>query len=151
FEVIKNSVAQIWEIRLRPHPGLVFRLKYRLRSLVIIFLAGLLFLTGIFLEGFQVILGEYIEEIWHGWGLILNKVIIVILFGGVVSIWFTCLYRVLTAGRPKLKTAFSGGLFTTVLFTIGKWILTLMLSKSNISSIYGASGSTVLIMLFVFY
>src|SRR5690606_24074626 len=59
FDVIKNSLGQIWEIRIRPHSGLIFRLKYRLRSLVIIFLAGILFFAGLFMEGLQAVIGNY--------------------------------------------------------------------------------------------
>lgn len=151
FDVIKNSLGQIWEIRIRPHSGLVFRLKYRIRSLVIIFLAGILFFAGLFLEGLQAILGNYIDELWGTGGIFLNRVLNEIVFVIFVSIWFACLFRFLTVGRPKWKISFFGGFFTAILFTIGKWILGFLLINSNISKLYGASGSTVLIMLFVFY
>lgn len=151
FDVIKNSLGQIWEIRIRPHSGFIFRLKYRIRSLVIIFLAGILFFAGLFLEGLQALLGNYIDELWGTGGLFLNRLLNEIVFVIFVSIWFACLFRFLTVGRPKWKIAFAGGSFTAILFTIGKWILGFLLINSNISLLYGASGSTVLIMLFVFY
>ena len=151
FDVIKNSLGQIWEIRIRPHPGFVFRLKYRIRSLVIIFLAGILFFAGLFLEGFQAILGNYIDEFWSTGGIFLNRILNELVFVIFVSIWFACLFRFLTVGRPKWKIALFGGFFTAILFTIGKWVLGFLLINSNISMLYGASGSTVLIMLFVFY
>jgi membrane protein len=69
----------------------------------------------------------------------------------VVSIWFTVLFRFLTIGRPRWNIAFGGALFTAVLFNLGKWILGYLLVQSNIGIIYGASGSMVLILLFVFY
>lgn len=151
FEVIKNSLGQIWEIRIRPHSGFMFRLQYRLRSLIIISLAGLLFFAVLFTEGIQAVLGQYIDSIWMGAGLIFTRLINEIVFVIVVCIWFACLFRFLTAGRPKWHLALKGGLFTALLFTLGKWILGFLLINSNISTIYGTSGSTVLIMLFVFY
>lgn len=151
FEVIKNSLGQIWEIRIRPHSGFMFRLQYRLRSLIIISLAGLLFFAVLFTEGIQAILGQYIDSIWMGAGLIFTRFVNEIVFVIVVCIWFACLFRFLTAGRPKWHLALKGGLFTALLFTLGKWILGFLLTNSNISTIYGTSGSTVLIMLFVFY
>lgn len=151
FEVIKNSLGQIWEIRIRPHSGFMFRLQYRLRSLIIISLAGLLFFAVLFTEGIQAVLGQYIDSIWMGAGLIFTRFINEIVFVIVVCIWFACLFRFLTAGRPKWHLALKGGLFTALLFTLGKWILGFLLINSNISTIYGTSGSTVLIMLFVFY
>ena len=151
FEVIKDSLTQIWEIRIRPHPGFFFSLQYRLRSLVIITLAGLLFFAVLFSEGIQAIMGVYIDSFWMGAGLIFNRLVNQIVFVIVVCIWFATLFRFLTAGRPAWHLAIKGGLFTAVLFTIGKWILSSLLTYSNISTIYGASGSTVLILLFVFY
>lgn len=151
FDVIKNSLGQIWEIRIRPHSGFIFRLKYRIRSLVIIFLAGVLFFAGLFLEGLQAILGNYIDELWGTGGVFLNRILNEVVFVIFVSIWFACLFRFLTVGRPKWKIALLGGFFTAILFTIGKWMLGFLLINSNISTLYGASGSMVLIMLFVFY
>lgn len=151
FDVIKNSLGQIWEIRIRPHSGLVFRLKYRIRSLVVIYIAGILFFVGLFLEGLQAILGDYIDELWGSGGILLNRVVNELVFVLFVSIWFACLFRFLTVGRPKWKIALGGGCFTAILFTIGKWVLGFMLIQSNVGALYGGSGSTVLIMLFVFY
>jgi membrane protein len=57
----------------------------------------------------------------------------------------------LANGHPSWKVSITGGLFTAVLFTAGKLILGAMLTLSNVKTIFGASGSFVLILLFVFY
>jgi membrane protein len=151
FEVIKNSLGQIWDIRVIPKPGIGFRLKYRLRSLIVIFLAGALFLAGLMLESFQAIMGNYIDQIWKGGGWFFNRVINELVFVAALTIWLAFLFRFLTVGRPNWKISLAGAFFTAILFTFGKWILGYLLIGSNISTIYGASGSIVLIMLFVFY
>ena len=151
FAVIKNSLDQIWGIRIRPHSGMIFKLKNRGRSLFIILLAGLLFFLGLFIEGFQVIFAHHMDEIWQGSGAFFIKLANELVFVIIVTIWFTNLFRFLTAGRPKFTHALAGGLFTAVLFTIGKITLRYLMGLSNVSTIYGASGSTVLILLFVFY
>lgn len=151
FEVIKNSLGQIWDIRVIPKPGIGFRLKYRLRSLIVIFLAGVLFLAGLVLESFQAIMGNYIDQIWNGGGWFFNRVINELVFVAALTIWLAFLFRFLTVGRPNWKISLAGAFFTAILFTFGKWILGYLLIGSNISTIYGASGSMVLIMLFVFY
>jgi len=151
FEVIKNSLGQIWDIRVMPKPGIGFRLKYRLRSLIVIFLAGALFIAGLVLESFQAIMCNYIDQIWGGGGWFFNRLINELVFVVALTIWLAFLFRFLTAGRPTWKISLIGAFFTAILFTIGKWILGYLLIGSNISTIYGASGSMVLIMLFVFY
>ncbi|MEO6722700.1 MAG: YhjD/YihY/BrkB family envelope integrity protein, partial [Ferruginibacter sp.] len=69
----------------------------------------------------------------------------------IVWIWFTILFRYLPDGKPKWKIAFTGGLLTSILFNIGKTILTSLLPNSNIGAVYGTSASIVLLLLFVFY
>jgi len=151
FSVIKNSLNQLWKIRVKRHPGFLFYLKLRGRSLLVILLAGFLFIMGIFVESIQAILGNYFYYLGPRAGNFLNGFINEILFIMVVTIWFSIIFRFLADGRPQWKAAFAGGLFTSLLFSIGKVILKTALSMSNISNIYGASGSIVLILLFVFY
>jgi membrane protein len=151
FSVIESSLNQIWMIRLNPGGGLRVTLKRRLRSVVVIVVAGILFIAGLFTEGAQAILGNYIELLFPDTGKLLNSLINEVIFIAIVIIWFTCLFRFLTEGRPLLKIAFAGGILTGILFDLGKMIVSWGLSRSNIGTIYGASGSIVLTMLFVFY
>ena len=106
---------------------------------------------GFAVYSMQAILGEYINYLGPRAGNFLNGAVNELIFVAVVTTWFSIIFRFLTDGRPKWKAALSGGFFTAVLFSFGKVILKTALSLSNISNIYGASGSMVLILLFVFY
>ncbi|HET7896142.1 MAG TPA: YhjD/YihY/BrkB family envelope integrity protein, partial [Flavisolibacter sp.] len=66
-------------------------------------------------------------------------------------IWFAIMFRYLADVRPNWKTVFAGAVFTGILFTIGRIILHALLIGSNINTLYGASASVVLLLLFVFY
>ncbi|MEJ7558737.1 MAG: YihY/virulence factor BrkB family protein [Pedobacter sp.] len=151
FNVIKNSMDQIWSIGISDESGFLFRLKLRARSMVIILLAGMLFLTGFMTDSIQAFIGGYINNSVPTFARIFFIVLNQLLFILIVTTWFTVLFRFLTNGRPKWIAAVRGGLLTGILFTIGKYILRIMLPLSGIGNIYGASGSIVLIMLFVFY
>ncbi len=151
FNVIKNSMDQIWSIGLNDKLGILFTLKLRARSMIIILLAGILFFVGLVTDSIQAFIGTYINTAAPTFAKIFLSVLNQTLFVIIVTIWFTVLFRFLTNGRPSWKTAIRGGLLTGILFTLGKFILRIMLPLSNIGSIYGASGSIILIMLFVFY
>lgn len=150
FTVIKSSMDQIWTIGIKPHASIMFSLKLRARSMVIILLAGILFLVGLLTDSIQIYIASYLNDS-PNLGRVLLGVLNQVLFIGIVMIWFSVLFRFLTNGRPSWRSSFFGGLLTSILFTIGKYILRIMLPLSNIGSIYGTSGSIVLIMLFVFY
>ena len=151
FLVIEDSLNQIWKIRIKHEVSFMFKMKRRFRSLVIIGLAGLLFIVGLVAEGIQTFLGTYIEVIFTRWAWLFDSILNETIFVLIVTIWFTVLFRYLTEGRPVWRIALAGGLLTSVLFTVGKMIVNWGLSQSNIGTIYGASGSVILIQLFVFY
>ncbi|TZF85056.1 YihY/virulence factor BrkB family protein [Pedobacter sp. BS3] len=151
FNIIKNSLEQIWKIALRGKKSFAYTLKSRATSIVILILAGFLFVITLLTESIRTLFGNYVEQLWPVAGKLLNGIANEILFLATVLIWFTVLFRMLTNGRPQWKICFAGGALTAFLFTIGKYIVRYLLALSNIGTIYGTSGSVVLIMLFVFY
>lgn len=151
FNVIKNSMDQIWSIGKKDHAGIMFTMKLRARSMIIILLAGLLLMIGFLADIIQDFIAIYLNNTAPTFGKFFLIVLNQLLFIAIVMTWFTVLFRFLTNGRPTWKTALRGGILTAVLFTIGKNILRILLPLSGIGNIYGTSGSIVLIMLFVFY
>ncbi len=151
FSVIKNSLDQIWSIGLNEKMGILFNLKLRGRSMIIILLAGILFFVGLLTDSIQAFIGTYLNPAAPTFGKIFLSILNELVFIIIVTTWFTVLFRFLTNGRPSWRMAIKGGLLTGILFTIGKHILRIMLPLSNIGTVYGASGSIVLVMLFVFY
>jgi membrane protein len=151
FSVIKNTINDIWDIQLREKTGFIYKMKMRVRSLAVIVIAGILFLLGILLDSVEVLGSNFIDSIWQGGGRFfksgMNQVVGVV----IVTSWFIILFRYLADARPTWKVSLVGGLLTGILFSIGKVVLAYLMSTSNIGTIYGASGSIVLVLLFVFY
>lgn len=151
FNVIKNSVEQIWNIGMNEKASFLFTLKIRGRSMIIILLAGILFFVGLVTDSLQAFVSTYLNNTSPNFGKWILWALNQTLFTLIVTTWFTVLFRFLTNARPSWKISMQGGLLTGILFTLGKYVLRIMLPLSNIENIYGASGSIVLVMLFVFY
>src|SRR4051794_34257125 len=151
FHVVRSSVNDLWCIKVEQHAGIGYFFKMRLKSVIVILLSGLLLLVQLLASGLQALLREYINEIWSGYNSLLFRVITQVVFIIIVSCWFTMLFKYLANAHPDWKTALTGGIFTGILFTIGKIILGVLLTFSNLKTIFGATGSFVLILLFVFY
>lgn len=151
FDVIKNSLNQIWNIRVKPHPGILFNLKLRARSLVVILLVGILVLIGLLSEGLEALFGKNMDELFPGEGKLFQGAAAEVIAGIILTIWLIILFRFLADGRPTWTSAIFGGLFTGILLTAGKLVIKWLLSYSNIETLYGTSGSIVLLLLFVFY
>jgi membrane protein len=151
FIIINGSLNQLWKIRVMVKRSIWFSLGNRMRSIFVILIAGVLFMIGLLIEAFQAFMGKYIDEIRPGMAIYFNGVLSHIISIVIVTAWFAFLFHFLPDGQPKWKVTLVGALITSLLFTAGKLILRWLLFHSNISKLYGASGSLVLLLLFVFY
>jgi membrane protein len=142
FSVIKGSLNQLWNLRLKTDNGVLFVLLQRVKSLVVIILAGVLVFVVVALEekgrsaGSQSLPGRLI----HNGPSILASMT-----------WFIGVFRFFGDGRPPWKTALAGGALAGLLFSLGKSVLRFMLSYNTVHTIYGASSAMVIVLLFVFY
>lgn len=151
FRIIKNTMNDIWRIGIKDHAGSLVYLKHRGKSFAVIVLAGFLFLAAIFLDSFQALAGESLNDIFHGGGKFFKGAFNEITSAVLIAVWFILLFRFLADGRPAWRVAIAGGCVTGILFSIGKAVLSYLVQNSNVGTIYGTSGSIVLIFLFVFY
>lgn len=151
FKIIKDSLNQLWQIGIKEKPGIAFRLGSRLRSFAVIVLVGILFFADLFFKSIQLIGSKYLDALWNGSGAYFQSAFSRVAGVVIVSAWFILLFRFLADGHPRWKAAIAGGLLCGILFSIGALLLRVLLVDSNIGTLYGAAGSFVLILLFVFY
>ncbi|MEO6489897.1 MAG: YihY/virulence factor BrkB family protein [Ferruginibacter sp.] len=151
FIVIKNSFNQIWKINIKHRPGILFSISNRLRAFAVILFVGILFFADLFFKSMEAIGGNYFDKFSHGGTIYFKIIFSEITSVVIVASWFIILFRYLADGRPKWKAAIIGGLLTAILFTAGRFLLRTLLINGNVGQLYGASGSLVLVLLFVFY
>lgn len=151
LNVIKDSLNQLWNIRTVKKMGVRFTLLNRVKSFAVILIAGVLFLVALLAEGgFDMVQKSTGGPVVHH-GLLAKNFIREIILFLMVTVWFSMLFKFLPDAKPSWKTVIAGAFFTGFLFTIGKLILQWLLSYSSMQTIYGASTSSVLLLLFVFY
>ena len=151
FFIIKNSINQLWKIRLNKTLSFYQKLKKRLQSIYLILIAGILFIAGVALDGIQQYLAESIFNLSVSNIILFNKIADYIFSLVAVTTWFAILFRYLPDGRPSWKVSLFGGAITSLFFNIGKLLLHTLLNYKNIDAIYRTSASVVLLLLFVFY
>ncbi len=151
FNVVRNSVNDLWCIKPASNVSIPYLLKMRLKSVMVILFSGVLLSGQMLASGLQALLSNYIGEVWSGYSSILYRIVSQLIFVVIAIGWFTLLFKYLANAHPDWKTAFAGGLFTGVLFTTGKIVLGVLLTFGNLKTIFGATGSFALILLFVFY
>lgn len=151
FYVVQTAIHQIWSIRFNQQHRLKHRLLQRGMALLMILVGGILMLLTLLAETTLSFIGDYVGEMYPQ----LNEVLIVIL-GSIVtlliySLWFMLLFRYLPDARIPFRIAWRGGLFTGILFSLGKYVLGLLLVTDRMGNLFGASASIMVLLLFIFY
>ncbi len=149
--IVKKAIQQIWQIRPKPGIHLRYQSKERAVQLAFIVLTGTLILISLFIDVRLKISRDYMQAFWPEAAVTIvyffNTVFAII----VVVFWFTILFKFIPEASISWDTAFTGGLLTGVMFSIGKYILQNLLVHSRMSTIFGASASIAIILLFIFY
>lgn len=152
FKVIKDSLNQLWNVKIVTKKPFKANIEKRAASMILILLTGILLVGGMLAEAFGSLLRQYAAtelpiQTANFLNTLINQSVSII----IVAVWFSILFKVLPDAKASWKVVFAGGLFTGILFTVGKMIIRYMLSLGNLTNVFGASSSFALLLLFVFY
>ena len=152
FVELQDSLNIIWKVK--PKPGRnIFKglIQERVQSFALIMTTGFLLLVSLVISAFLSGLSNFINERFLAIPpYILNAANIVISLG-IIFLLFTMIFKILPDVNIKWKDVWVGGLTTAILFVAGKYLIGLYLGNSSLSSIYGAAGSLVVLLLWTYY
>jgi membrane protein len=148
--VIKQNIHKLWRIR-RVKSLVRDHVKERLSLVGIILITGLLVLVSFLIDSSLALSLDYLQITVPKIGitviLFLNTVFSII----VITIWFTMIFKVLPQAKVDWDVAFNGAFLTAILFNVGRFVLGKILVHARIATIFGASASFALVLLFIFY
>jgi len=150
FGQLQASLNRIWNVAPKPNQGIHrFFLNQALLFLMILLL-GLLFISSIIFESIFSFGSHLLAQLVTLPFDVLVPVSIIISFLLLIVI-FTLLFHLLPDAKISWKDSYIGAVFTTFLFTIGKFLIGFYLSHTNIASAYGAAGSVILLLMWIYY
>ncbi|HTI89652.1 MAG TPA: YihY/virulence factor BrkB family protein [Puia sp.] len=151
FAEIQESINIIWQVKAKPKKGWVKLLKNRLLSGSMIITLGFLLLVSFIINGVLLALSDYLKTFLPDVTVILFNILNVVISFIVIAILFGVIYKVLPDAKIRWKDVRSGAIFTAVLFMIGRVLIGLYIEKTGSGSAYGAAGSLIVILLWVYY
>jgi membrane protein len=150
FAQLQASLNRIWNVEHKPGRGVWDFIRKRLLSLgMILAIAFLLLVSLLVSAALGFISGSRRIELPGGdttWAII-DLVISLLVYSGI----FTAIHRFLPDVKITWKQALVGGVFTAILFAIGKELLGWYLGQGSVSSPYGAAGSLLVVLVWVYY
>lgn len=151
FTEIQDSLNRIWQLKIGPDAGWWKVVKTRLLSFVLVIALGLLLLASlgltVVLASLLVKLRAYFPQVSVGLVYATDIVLSLVFTGGLYAV----LYKVLPDARIRWRDVAVGAAFTAVLFLVGRFSITYYISHSNLNHAYGAAGTLVVLLVWVYY
>jgi membrane protein len=151
FGEIQDSINSIWGLKPKPKAGIMKLIKTRLLSFGIIGSLGFIMLVSLAITSIIESLGGRLKDAFPGLGVAVLYVINLVLTLGVTTLLFAVIFKVLPDAKIRWKDVWIGAFVTSLLFLVGKFGISLYVSKSNIGSTYGAAGSLVILLVWIYY
>ncbi|MBP7556814.1 MAG: YihY/virulence factor BrkB family protein [Chitinophagaceae bacterium] len=153
FSEIQDSINLIWRLRARPRKGRGWlkMILNRLLSFSIIVSLGFLMLVSLIINGAMDAFINRLTEVFPETEVIVAYVFNLLLNFAVTTFLFGLIFKVLPDARIQWRHVRAGAIATAVLFMAGKFLIGYYLGHSRMSSAYGAAGSVIVILLWVYY
>jgi membrane protein len=151
FAQMQSSLNTFWGVKSKPtRSGLLTFVTVRLLSLSMVLIIGFLLLTSLVVSFVISAVIEYARE-WIPIPPIAIAAIDVAVSLGVTTLLFGMIFKVLPDVHLQWRDVWRGAFITAILFAIGKYAISLYLTRVAPASTYGAAGSLVLVLLWVYY
>jgi membrane protein len=151
FAEIQDSINSIWGLKPKPKKGWLKMLKNRFLSFSVIISLGFLLLVSLAISALIDSFSDSLKERFPDITIIVFSVVNILITLLVIGAIFGVIYKVLPDAKISWKDVLAGAVVTAILFMIGKFAISFYISKSNVGSTYGAAGSLVILLLWVYY
>jgi membrane protein len=150
FGELKDALNTIWDVKPKEGGGILQMIKDRFLSFAMVFGVGFLLLVSLVIDTAIGAMGKYAgnhlpggEALWHIVELAFSFIVVTVLMAGI--------FRLLPDLKIEWRDVWLGAALTSILFVLGKFALGIYFAKSAVGSSFGAAGSLVLVLLWVYY
>jgi membrane protein len=151
FAELQSDLDRIWRVTVPPHEsGLWHVLRTRLLSFGLVLGIGFLLLISLILSAATAALAKWLSSLIAGWEVVLVALDLSISFA-ITTLLFALIYKFMPRAAIAWRDVWIGAGVTAFLFAIGKFLIGLYLVKASVASGFGAAGSLVMLLLWVYY
>lgn len=150
FIGLQDALNTIWGVMPKPGLGIMSFLRHRLLSFAMVIGIGFLLMVSLVVTTALAAFGDLINNAYPAGGPALQVLNTVVAFAITTGI-FAAMFKFLPDVIIPWRGVWIGALTTSVLFSVGKYLIGLYLGNSSTASVYGAAGSLVVLLMWVYY
>jgi membrane protein len=151
FVEIQSDLDRIWRVSVPSQESGLWRLlRTRLFSFGLVLGVGFLLLISLIISAAIAAFGKWLRNLSAGWEIVLFALDLSISFA-ITTLLFALIYKFMPRARIPWRDVWIGAAVTAFLFAIGKFLIGLYLGKASVASGFGAAGSLVILLLWVYF
>lgn len=151
FAEIQSSINYIWGIVAKPNQSIKNLLLNRVLSFAMIGSVGFVLLVSLMINSVVDVLYDYLQNFFAEETIYLVTLVNNCVLFLIITFLFALIFKTLPNGKIGFKETFVGAAFTAILFMIGKFGIGFYLNNTASSSLYGAAGSIIIMLIWVYY
>jgi len=151
FGEVQDSLNKIWGLRVKTKKIWWRLIVTRLLSFSLIVSIGFIMIVSLILNAIVSAFGNFLSKYIHHFSVYLIETVEAVLSFLVATFLFSLMFKLLPDAKIRWKDVIFGGFITAIFFTLGKLAIGYYLGKSNLTTLYGAAGSIIIIMVWVYY
>ena len=151
FGVLQRNLNFIWRVRSKPKSSILKMLRDRLLSFGLILSLGFILLVSLLIDAALAFLRDFLTAFVADYALFLIEPINFVVSFGILTLIFALIFKFLPDVKIRWSVTWVGALITAALFSIGKYLIGFALARTDYQVMYGAAGSVVMLIVWVFY
>jgi len=150
FGELQDAFNTVWKAPPKPDRGFLGMFKDRFLSFAMVLCVGFLLLVSLVLSTALSGMGGYLSQSVQGLPSAMRVIELLISFG-IITVLFAMMFKYLPDCEVPWIDAWKGAAVTALLFTLGKYLIGLYLGKAAVASPFGAAGSLVALVVWIYY
>jgi membrane protein len=150
FGELQRAMNTVWNVKPKPGRGILGVLRDRFVSFGMVLAVGFLLLVSLVITTALSALSDYLSNLMPGIPTLMHLLNLVLSFL-VVTVLFAMIFKFLPDVKVAWRDVWFGALITAALFTLGKYLIGLYLGRAGVATPFGAAGSVVAFVVWVYY
>jgi membrane protein len=150
FAQLQDALNTVWKVKPQPGQGIWIFIRKRVASFLMVLAMGFLLILSLVLSAVVAALSKYRVDSLPGSAILWENLDLIISLG-LMTFIFGLMFKYVPDAKIVWKDVFVGAVITAVLFLFGKFLLGVYLSKGSLGSAYGAAGSLIVLLAWIYY
>ncbi len=150
FGEIQGGLNLIWGVKAKPDRSLMSYVSERILSFAMVLLIASLLLLSVVLSTFLTFLSSHVNPLWSQ-AMAVQFMISGCAYLLFITVLFALMFKILPDVQLKWRDVWLGAFITALMFIMGKFLLGIYLEKTQIATAFGAAGSIIVILVWVYY